>query len=153
MPSISPKCRSNKSMPAKIVTPRRSGSSFFKTPDFTGRGAIKAVMPRTIAMLAILEPSALPMARSPAPDVDAINDTSISGAEVPNDTMVKPISMGDIPKFLAVAAAPKTNLSALQTKSMSPAISAKIGYNIDGICSNKRIKRAIKTECYVRLNQ
>ena len=120
-----------------MVTPSSKGSSFFSTPDFTGSGAISAVIPRTSAMFAILEPRALPIAKSPAPEVDAIKETKISGADVPKDTMVKPISMGDIPKFFAVAAAPKTNLSALHTNRISPEISAKIGYNIDRVCSSK----------------
>ena len=114
-------------MPASMVTPRSNGSSFLSTPDLTGRGAIKAVTPSTRAILAMLDPSALPMARSPAPDVDAMSDTSISGADVPKDTIVKPISIGDMPKFLAVAAAPNTNRSALHTRRISPVISAKIG--------------------------
>ena len=48
-------------------------------------------------MLVIFDPSALPTASSPDPDSDAIMDTTISGADVPSETMVIPISSGDIP--------------------------------------------------------
>jgi hypothetical protein len=47
-------------------------------------------------------------------------DTRISGAEVPIETMVKPMMMGDIPRFLAIDAAPATNRSALQIRTTKP---------------------------------
>ena len=49
-------------------------------------------------MLAILEPMALPMARPGELSNAAMVDTSISGAEVPKATIVRPISIGDMPK-------------------------------------------------------
>jgi len=76
--------------------------------------------------LVMLEPSALPMARVPDPDRAAVALTNISGALVPSETMVMPIIKGDIPKCLAVAAAPKTNRSALQTRIMRPTRMAKL---------------------------
>jgi hypothetical protein len=47
-------------------------------------------------------------------------DEKISGAEVPNATIVRPIMRGETPRFLARPEAPKTNLSAPQIKPMNP---------------------------------
>ena len=57
-------------------------------------------------MLAILEPSALPTANSPAPEAAAVTDTKISGADVPSDTIVMPMIRGDSPTRCANEAAP-----------------------------------------------
>ena len=56
-------------------------------------------------------------------------EMTISGADVPSETMVKPMSKGDSPAHLAIAAAPSTNLSELQTSPISPA-TIKIMSNI-----------------------
>ena len=74
--------------------------------------------------MAIFEPIALPTAKPPAPSNAAIVETNISGADVPNDTMVRPITNGEIPIKRAVAAAPSTKRSALQTRMTKPAKSA-----------------------------
>ena len=58
---------------------------------------ISSVTPSTSPMLVMFEPSALPTASSPDPDNDAMMDTTISGADVPSETMVIPISSGDMP--------------------------------------------------------
>ena len=116
--------------PASRVTPNSRGISFRNTADFTGSGAINAVMPSTKPILAMLDPTALPTAKPPDPLMDAMNDTNISGADVPKETTVRPINIGDIPEFLAVAAAPITKRSALQTRMTSPAMIDKIGNNI-----------------------
>jgi hypothetical protein len=74
-----------------------------------------------------------------------MRETKISGAEVPKETIVKPMSSGDMPEFLAVAAAPITKRSALQTKTTSPASIDKIG---NSMADNKPVnkKAPIKTE-------
>jgi hypothetical protein len=57
-------------------------------------------------------------------------DTSISGAEVPKATIVRPISIGDMPKWLAVAEAPSTKRSALQMSKPKPTKTAAIAISI-----------------------
>ncbi|GLR72851.1 hypothetical protein GCM10007852_37590 [Agaribacter marinus] len=68
----------------------------------------------------MLEPRAFPTAVSVLPARDAVALTTISGAEEPIATIVKPIIMGETPMFLASADAPYTNLSALQLSTNSP---------------------------------
>ena len=84
----------------------------------TTMGEISSVMPNTRPILAMFDPKALPTARLPAPARADINDTRISGAEVPTDTMVMPISRGDMPNDRAIAAAPSIKRSALQTSTV-----------------------------------
>jgi hypothetical protein len=48
-------------------------------------------------MLVMFDPSAFPTASSPDPESDAIMETTISGADVPSETMVIPIRSGDMP--------------------------------------------------------
>ena len=88
--------------------------------DETINGLIIAVKPRTNAMLAILDPNALPTAVSTLPLNEAEAATIISGADEPIATIVKPISIGDKPMFFANAEAPWTKRSALQLKNKSP---------------------------------
>lgn len=83
-------------------------------------GAMSTVTPRTRPTLAMFEPKALPIASAPEPVAEDIIETRISGAEVPTDTMVMPISSGDNPTREARAAAPSINRSALQTRTASP---------------------------------
>jgi hypothetical protein len=49
-------------------------------------------------------------------------ETKISGSELPNPTIVKPISNGDKLKFLAIEAAPVTNLFAEKNNAIKLAI-------------------------------
>ena len=83
--------------------------------DFTN-----SVMPSTRPTFAMLEPSAFPTANSPDPDNADMTEIRISGAEVPTDTIVSPIIMGVRPARSAIADAPSTNLSALQTNFSKP---------------------------------
>ena len=62
----------------------------------------------------MFEPIALPMAVSVLPFNEAVAETIISGAEEPIATIVKPMTMGEIPIFRASADEPYTNLSAPQ---------------------------------------
>ena len=84
--------------PPMMLTNSSSGSSFFNNERCRAIGAISAVTPRTSRILVMFEPSALPMARLPAPSIAAIAETNISGAEVPIETMVRPTSNGDMPR-------------------------------------------------------
>jgi len=106
------------------------GNSMRTKLPLIGIGETSAVAPNTNAILAILEPMALPMARPGAPSNAAIVETNISGAEVPKATMVRPISIGDIPKWPAVAEAPSTKRSALQMSKPKPTRTAAIAINI-----------------------
>ena len=58
---------------------------------------ISNVTPSTNPTLVIFDPSALPTASSPDPDSDAMMDTTISGADVPSETIVIPMISGDMP--------------------------------------------------------
>ncbi len=89
-------------------------------------GAKRAVVPKISPILAIFEPSAFPNAMPGLPSKAAITETSISGALVPKPTITIPMSKVGIPKCLAVATAPRMNLSALQTKRVSPTIIATL---------------------------
>ncbi len=110
----------------KSIIAMRIGSSRCRVAEWTARGATRAVIPRIRPMLVILEPSALPMDSPPLPCEAATAETTISGAEVPKPTMVRPIISGETPKLRAVAAAPATKRSAPQTRSTKPTIMAVI---------------------------
>ena len=94
------------------------------------------------------EPSALPIANSGCPSTADTADEKISGAEVPNATIVRPIIRGEAPKFLARPEAPKTNLSAPQIKPMNPrtimAESRNIGQEYSGF------RRSAQLDCALR---
>ena len=66
------------------------------------------------------------MASSPELLSDAFIETTISGAEVPTETMVRPITRGEIPIFRAKLALLATNLSAPHTRPAMPSIIAPI---------------------------
>ena len=53
-------------------------------------------------------------------------DTKISGAEVPSATTVRPMTIGDILKFLEEATEPITNRSALLKRTRKPTSSAAL---------------------------
>ncbi len=113
------------------MTPASNGSSLDISRGLTQIGAITSVRPRIMPMLAILEPTALPTAISPNPLRAAIRETKNSGADVPMATMVRPISMGDMPKLRAVAAELFTKWSALHMRTIRPTISASEASNIE----------------------
>ena len=77
----------------------------------------------------MLDPIAFPMASFGAASSDAEIATSISGADVPIDTIVNPIMRLETPRFVAVTAAPETKRSALHTRSTKPAARMEIGSN------------------------
>ncbi len=98
--------------------------------------AISKVAPNTKPILAMLDPSALPIAKSPAPFSEALIDTITSGADVPNDTMVRPITNYATPKDFAIAALPATKRSALQTKPPKPISMAIAARAMGGMVSS-----------------
>jgi hypothetical protein len=75
-----------------------NGNSRRNKPFAIGMGAIKAVTPNIKPMLAIFDPSALPIAISGVSSKTAMMDTRISGADVPNPITAMPIMRGEIPK-------------------------------------------------------
>ena len=83
-------------------------------------GQTAADRPATISRLKMFEPTTLPTAISFAPRRAAVTLTASSGMDVPNATMVRPISSGDTPSLRASADAPATNLSAPQIISAKP---------------------------------
>ena len=106
-----------------------TGNSRFRVIECTAIGAIRAVRPRTRPILVILDPSALPTPIAGLPCQAATAETSISGAEVPNPTMVRPIISGLTPRLRAVAEAPATKRSAPQTSRTKPPITANDEYS------------------------
>ena len=106
------------------------GTSRLRIETGKGSGVISAVIPSTRPIFAILDPIAFPIASVGDPSMDAITPTKISGAEVPTDTTVNPISILETPKLFAVIAANVTKRSALHTSAMSPTINPKIDNNI-----------------------
>jgi len=88
------------------------GISLFTTLSTTRRGWTKAVAPRIKPMLARLDPRTFPTAISALPLTVAKTATMNSGAEVPRDTTVSPMTIGLNPKLSWSRAAPRTNQSA-----------------------------------------
>ena len=72
------------------------------------RGITSAVAPRINPILAMLDPSALPIARLGVLSNTENRDIKISGAEVPKPMIVIPIISVDTPRFLAITEAPST---------------------------------------------
>jgi hypothetical protein len=73
-------------------------------------------MPRINKIFAVLLPSIFPIAKSVLPVNDATMFTTNSGAEVPNETTVKPITMLDTFNRWAMEDAPSTNQWAPKSK-------------------------------------
>jgi hypothetical protein len=72
----------------------------------------------------MFDPTAFPMPIARLPAAAAIPETNISGADVPNATIVSPITKRLTPKLLASPAAPYTKRSAPQTTAMKPTMTA-----------------------------
>ena len=121
-PSAKLNSRSKISTMASRVAPSNQGSSRLSTFWEKGRGATIAVIPSTNPILAILDPMALPIAKIALPSNAAINATTISGADVPSETTVSPMTIFETPRFVAVAAAPDKKRSALQINTAKPTI-------------------------------
>ncbi len=107
-------------------------------------------MPRIRPILAMLEPMALPMPSPGFPSQAASPETSISGADVPMPTMVRPTTSGETPRLRAVTAAPAMNRSALQVSTTKPTARvsrytairvASIGWDRTGAGSPRRDRR------------
>ena len=96
--------RSNSS----IVTKKLTGISFLILFLVIVKGEIRAVIPKIINVLNILDPTMLPMAISALPCIADMKLTTISGDEVPIPTIVRPITNSLKPNFLAMLEEPST---------------------------------------------
>jgi hypothetical protein len=74
-------------------------------------------------MFAMLLPTTLPIVISELPSMEAKIFTKSSGADVPNDTIVSPITICETPNLAARDDAPLTRKSAPLTSKMKPRIS------------------------------
>ena len=74
-----------------------NGYSFRSVSALMTKGSRTALTPRMRAMLAILEPIMLPMARASSPTRTAKKLRTNSGIEVPIATTVRPMTMGRMP--------------------------------------------------------
>jgi len=83
-----------------ILANRRIGISSLKIllSIFSSFPATKIVSPKTNRILAILEPTTLPKTMDDSPASTAVIEVANSGSEVPNATMVIPITKDDIPR-------------------------------------------------------
>jgi hypothetical protein len=106
IPSFILNISSDRKYSASPDTIRTMGISLLTVVDETKRGLNKAVIPNTNAMLVIFDPIAFPIAVFGFPANEAVAETTISGADDPIATMVKPITIGDTPIFFANADAP-----------------------------------------------
>jgi hypothetical protein len=95
--------------------------------DFITIGLISAATPKTIPILAIFEPTALPMARPGLLSKAAKVDTIISGIEVPKPRTTTPIIRGEIARWFDTLAAPSTKMSELQTRRAKPINKTMLG--------------------------
>lgn len=101
-----------------------------------GIGKMRTVAPKTRAMFAMFEPITLPTA-IPALSFKALVMLTInSGADVPNATIVIPITKGEIFTAFARATAPLTRNSPPKIKTIKPTRRKRILINI--ICSRQR---------------
>ena len=94
-------------------------------------------MPSTKPILARFDPIALPTASPPEFSNAALIETIISGAEVPIETTVKPITSEETPRLRAMPTLPVTNLSAPHIKPQRPANKARQGMKSTGMRSPK----------------
>lgn len=85
-----------------------------------GNPATLAGKPMTSSILAILEPTTLPIARPETPSRTALIEINNSGAEVPNATTVRPIINLEIPNLFETLIAPLRRKSPDKSKTTNP---------------------------------
>ena len=104
----------------------RNGKSLLIISFLTVKVPINVEIPMTAKMLKILLPIILPTTSAVLLFETIVKDVEISGALVPNATMVNPTITADIFKLYATLLAPSTNMSALLTMICNPKISTMI---------------------------
>jgi len=97
-----------------------NGISLTMVVFLTVKGDIKAVSPMINDILIKFEPIIFPMDMPSVPLIAADMLTAASGELVPKATMVKPIIMGGIFKYLAIFDAHETKKSAPFISRMNP---------------------------------
>ena len=109
-------------MPTKrMETAVKSGSSRRTKPAATGSAAMRPAMPKMRPRLAMLLPTILPMAMSPASPLSAaVRLMTSSGILVPKATMVRPMMTGGRWNRTARREAARTRNSAPPTSSTNP---------------------------------
>ncbi len=113
-----------------IEASTQRGISLLNVPFVTLIGTIAAVQPTIIKALNILLPTTLPIAISELPFKADTTLTVNSGAEVPNATIVSPITKLEILKRLATEAAPSVKALAPTKISSKPPISNTISISL-----------------------
>ena len=97
-----------------------AGKSYFLTSFPIAVGIMSALKPEISRVLNIFEPITLPKLKSFKPFIEPIKLTEASGAEVPIETRVQPITSGGIFKARAILHEPSTNKSAPFTSKIMP---------------------------------
>ena len=113
-----------------IEASTQRGISLLNVPFVTLIGTIAAVQPTIIKALNILLPTTLPIAISELPFKADTTLTVNSGAEVPNATIVSPITKLEILKRLATEAAPSVKALTPTKISSKPPISNTISISL-----------------------
>ena len=113
-----------------IEASTQRGISLLNVPFVTLIGTIAAVQPTIIKALNILLPTTLPIAISELPFKADTTLTVNSGAEVPNATIVSPITKLEILKRLATEAAPSGKALDPAKISSKPPISNTISISL-----------------------
>lgn len=139
MPSTREMVPSRARMKKRSEAPRRIPASFWKEPGLKIIGVSTAPMARTKPILAIFDPTIVPMASVVLLITAAYTAEASSGKEVPRATMVKPITNSEIPKRRATRAASSTKRS-------DPLIS-----NVREIKKMRKVSKSIKNACKRRL--
>lgn len=93
--------------------------------------------PSIISRLKLLLPSTLPKAASVYPFEADIRLTNNSGADVPKETIVRPMARLEILYFFAIEEDPLTRKSAPLTRITNPATRSRLSNNIDRIVGNR----------------
>ena len=101
------------------------GMSRFQLDGVMAIGRMRAVTPRISRVFMMFEPTTLPMAMSALPWKAPMKLTTISGAEVPMPTMVRPMTNSLRPKRRAMPEAPSTSQSAPNTMRARPPMSRR----------------------------
>ena len=108
-------------MPANALR----GISIRKVDFLQATANIVAEIPRMMSVLMMLLPSMLVSAMSDDPSVAATMFTTSSGADVPNATIVRPITRSEILRRLAKPDAPLMSQSAEIVNRAKPTINRK----------------------------
>ena len=103
-----------------IVIKIKIGISFFITTFSILNGTIKTAKPKITNIFEMLLPITFPNSISAFPAKCELKEIANSGADVPNATIVKPITAVGIFKFLAKDAEPSTKKSAHLISNTNP---------------------------------